>query len=562
MSWRLKRKYRDLLIREDGCIQKAWGDRLTICLAYPNTYRTGMSNLGFQSVYRLLNENPDVICERVFLPDPGDEEYFSPGSLPLFSIESLRPLGDFDIVAFSLSFENDYPYILDMLSLGGIDPVAANRADKDPLILAGGIAVTMNPEPLADFFDLFILGEAEEVLPEVLQSLIARCPSQTTRRELLFDLQKSTQGVYVPTCYEAGYAEGGPIEYFRPVDPSLPKKINKRSIRDINAFSTDQVITAADTALGGMFLTEVSRGCRRGCRFCAAGYLYRPQRFRDLKALEASLNRGLDGLKRIGLVGTAVSDHPDLLGICRFILERGGQIAIGSLRLDQLNGELVGELKKGGIETLSIAPEAGSQRLRDLIRKDIREEQILDMAQALLLNGIVQVRTYFMIGLPTETDADMGALIDLVEKLSRTAVQIDERKTRFRSVTVNINQFIPKPATPLQWYPLEPVDDAGRKIRRIKASFGGKTPVRVQSESLKSNYLQALLSLGDRRVGQLLLAQHRGRGNWSRIFKEAALHPDFWVYRPKPLDEILPWDFIDHGVPKSFLKKEYLKTLP
>jgi len=561
MSWRLKKKYHDLLAGESGYWKKVWGDQLTICLAYPNVYRTGMSNLGYQTIYRLLNEDPDIVCERVFLPDPGDEVFFSSGSLPLFSIESQRPLRDFDIVAFSLSFENDYPHILTLLEMGGIDPVAANRDMQDPLVVAGGIAVTMNPEPVADFFDFFLLGEAEEVLPECLRVLSEHRKQGRNREACLHALQASVPGVYVPSCYDVRYAKDGPIESFRPRHSEFPQKIIKRWVGNLNAFTTDQAIIAPDMALGNMFLTEVSRGCGRGCRFCAAGYLYRPPRFRRAGMLEASLLKGLEKVNRIGLLGTAVSDHPDLVRICRTILDRGGQVAVGSLRLDQLKGELIGILKEGGIETFSIAPEAGSQRLRDLIRKDIREEQIIEMAHALLEQGIINIRTYFMIGLPTETDDDIQALIDLVEKLSRITVKEGNHETRFRRVTISINQFIPKAATPLQWYPLDRIENARNKIRRIKASFQKQTSLRLQAESPRANYLQSLFSLGDRRVGQMLLACHRQGRNWSRTFKEAPLHPDFWVYRPKPLQEILPWDFIDHGVRKSHLVEEYQKTL-
>ncbi len=531
-----------------------------MCLIYPSVYRTGMSNLGFQTIYRLLNADPDVVCERVFLPDPEDETFFSSGSLPIFSIESQRPLRDFDILAFSLSFENDYPNILTLLEMGNIPPVAAERGEGLPLVMAGGIAVTMNPEPVADFFDLFLLGEAEEALQEFLQAMIALQREGRGKKECLYKLQKSIAGVYVPQLYDVKYKQDGPIESFLPVDPLLPHKIEKRWVKDLNAFSTDQVIIAPDTELGSMYLTEVNRGCPRGCRFCAAGYLYRPSRFRDWHILEDSLKNGLEKVNRIGLLGTAVSDHPDLVRLCRRILDGGGKIAVGSLRLDQLNREVIQVLKDGGIETLSLAPEAGSQRLRDFIRKGIREDQVHDMAASLLELGIVNIRTYFMIGLPTETDADIQAIIDMMEKLARSAFKVADRETRFRRITVSINQFIPKPATPLQWYPMGKIEDARKKIRRIKMSFHKKTSVRLQAESPKMNYLQALLSLGDRRVGQIMLARHQQKANWSQAFKEAPLHPDFWVYRAKSLEEILPWDFIDHGVEKAYLAKEYRKT--
>jgi radical SAM superfamily enzyme YgiQ (UPF0313 family) len=520
-----------------------------------------MSNLGFQTIYRLLNAHPSVVCERVFLPDPGGKKFFPPGSTLLFSLESQRPLRDFDVVAFSLSFENDYPHILDLLSLGNIDPLAANRKESDPLIMAGGIAVTMNPEPVADFFDLFLLGEAEEVLSEFLEILFAQRRAGWNKDACLYDLQRSTAGAYVPKCYEVAYGETGPIASLRPRDPAFPPSIQKRWIRNLDAVVTDQAVISPETEFGDMFLTEVSRGCGRGCRFCAAGYLYRPPRFRRPEQLEASIARGLKRTNRIGLLGTSVSDHPDLIRLCRFILERKGKVAIGSLRLDQLKREVVATLKEGGIETVSLAPEAGSQRLRDFLRKGIDDHQVQEMAVSLLEAGLLQIRTYFMIGLPTETDDDITDLIDLVERLAQMAVKDGPRTIRFRRITVSINQFIPKPATPLQWCPLEHIREFRRKIRRIEAALRKNAAVRIHVESPRANYLQALFSLGDRRVGLMLLAQHRQQESWSQIFKEAPLHPDFWVYRPKALDEILPWDFIDHGTGKSHLVKEYQSAL-
>ena len=561
MSRHLKQKFDDLLAGETGAEKKAWGDHLTVCLAYPNHYRTGMSNLGFQTVYRLLNADPSVVCERVFLPDPEDVPYFSSGSFPLFSLESRRPLRDFDILAFSLSFENDYPHVLQLMSLGKIPPVATDRTDRDPLVLAGGIAVTMNPEPLADFMDLFLLGEGEEVIPDFIRVMTAGSRTDLDREAVLHEVQKKVAGAYVPKCYDVTYHREGAIKSFLPVHPDFPNRIQKRWVKDLDAVVTDQAILTSQSAFGNMFLTEVSRGCGRGCRFCAAGYVCRPPRVRRWETLKPSIIRGLESVNRIGLVGTAVSDHPDLDRMCRFILDQQGRIAVGSLRLDQLHSNIVRMLKEGGVETLSLAPEAGSQRLRDLIRKGIRGEQIHDMAASLLKEGIVNIRTYFMIGLPTETDDDITALIDLVEDVSRRSFKHHDGEMKFRRITVSLNQFIPKPVTPLQWYPMEKIDVAKKKIRRIKAAFQKKTPVRIQAESPKGNYLQALLSLGDRRVGAILLDYHR-RGGWPQAFKASELHPDFWVHRRKTPDEILPWDFIDHGVRKSLLVEEYVKTLP
>lgn len=558
MSWAVKKKYKDLLDREDGYEKKLWGNSLNICLAYPNRYRTGMDNLGFQTVYRLLNQHPSVLCERVFLPDPGDEGFFAPGPLSLFSFESQQPLREFDIVAFSISFENDYPHIIKMLDMARIKLLSHDRDESDPIIIGGGICVTMNPEPLADFFDLFLIGEAEEILPEFLSNLLHPREARETRKDNLLRLQKDVPGVYVPALYNVTYRADGPIDKMVPLDSSLPTKVRKQWVRDIQAFSTETVISSPDTDFGTMFLTEVSRGCSRGCRFCAAGYLYRPGRFRTRENLEKSIIRGLETGKKIGLIGTAVSDHPELIDICRDILSRQGKIGTGSFRLDQLTPTLLELLKQGGIETLALAPEAGSQRLRDLIRKGIQDGDITRGATNLLKHGFFHVRLYFMVGLPTETAADIEAIIELIKRLSQLSLPTtDPREKRFRRITVSINQFIPKAGTPFQWYPLENIQTIKKKIQKITDAFRGQGNIKILAESPKRNYLQALLATGDRRIGTVLLALHSQRGVWSKVLKEAPFPPDFFVYRPRDTKEILPWDFIDTGVPKALLIREF-----
>ncbi len=561
MSWTLKEKYRDLLSRESGCRKRTWGDRLAVCLAYPNTYRIGMSNLGFQTIYALLSSDEDVVCERAFLPDPGDEQMFDPGSTPLFSLESQKRLTEFHIVAFSVSFENDYPNILKMLELAGIPLLAEERGWRQPLMVGGGISVTLNPEPLCDFFDLFLLGEAEESLPEFMCRYKIMIRSGLSRKESLFAVQRDFEGVYVPDLYRVVYHEDQRIRSREAVDAALPVRLKKRWVKDINAFLTEQVIAAAATELGAMHLTEVSRGCQRGCRFCAAGFAYRPARFRSETVLQASILRGVTAQKKIGLVGTAVSDHPDLKRICRQILGQEGKIAIGSMRLDRLDAEMSTLLKEGGIETVSLAPEAGSQRLRDVIRKGFGEGQIFDAVAALVDHGILNIRLYFMVGLPTETHADIESLIRLVEAIKRHALGRGAGKKTFRRLTVSVNQFIPKAATPFQWCSLESIQSVQKKIRLIEKAFRRDPIVHVIHDIPKWNYIQALLSLGDRRVGNILLSVHQEGGNWPRALKTANPHPDFYVYRQKDPMEILPWDFIDYGVGRDFLLKEYHEAL-
>jgi len=561
MSWKLERKYNDLLANEKGYQKKIWGDLLTVCLAYPSYYRTGMSNLGLHTIYSLINRQSSFLCERVFLPEPGDEALFTPGSTHLFSLESQKPLTEFDIIAFSIPFENDYPNILKMLAMAGITLSAQKRTEVEPLIISGGVSVTLNPEPLADFFDLFLLGEGEEVLPEFLTLFEDARRLGLSRSELLFRIQKETEGAYVPKYYKVNYKADHLIENIEPIDASLPEKIKTRHISDISTFTTDQCISAPIAEFKELFLTEISRGCRRGCRFCAAGFLYRPARFRNLTTLESSFDRGIKEQKKIGLLGTAVSDHPDLHALCRYIINHEGNVAIGSFRLDRLDSELVPLLKELRIETLALAPEAGSQRLRNVIHKGITDEHIMNAVGLLIKHGIVNIRLYFMIGLPTETEEDIEAIIDLIKKIKHHATKLSAGKRRFKRITLSINQFIPKPVTPFQWHPLEDINIVRKKLRKIDSIMRKEPSVKVIHDLPKWNYIQALFSLGDRKVSEILLSAHKNNGNWPKAFKEVNVNPDFYVYRYKSTDEILPWDFIDHGISKQHLIAEYKKAM-
>jgi radical SAM superfamily enzyme YgiQ (UPF0313 family) len=559
MSWKQKKRCLDLLAGEEGWSRKVWGEALTVCLAYPSPYRTGMSNLGFQTVYALINSRGDCLCERAFLPEPGEEPRPGEGET-LLSLESQRPLRDFDIVAFSLSFENDYPRILEMLEMAGISLASAGRGEGDPLVMAGGIAVTLNPEPLADFFDLFLLGEGEAALPAFL-ALAVPLLRQLPREAFLDRVQRQVAGAYVPRFYRVTSDADGRITAREPLDPAYPERIARPWAPDLDAFATEQVITTAATEFGSLFPTEVSRGCLRGCRFCAAGFVCRPMRFRSAETLAASFRRGLEKRETIGLLGTAVSDHPDLVPLCRAILASGGKAAIGSLRLDRFNAEVAALLKKSGVETLSLAPEAGSQRLRDVIRKGITEEEIFSAVEKLIDCDMVQIRLYFMVGLPTETDGDADAIVRLVKGMEHHARRHSQGKKGFRRLTLSVNQFIPKAGTPFQWHPLEETAVVKRRIRRIVDGLKGDKAVRVTHDLPKWNYIQALLSLGDRTVGQLLTAVHRRGGNWANAFREVNVNPDFYVYRRKETEEILPWDFIDRGVERSLLVEEYRRAL-
>lgn len=561
MDWKLKKKHAAVLERETGYVKKVWGTYNTVCLAYPHYYRTGMANLGFQTVYKIFNEQSSFLCERVFLPDPGNDAEHISGTAEMFSLENQKPITQFDILAFSLSFENDYPNILKMLDLAGIPLLAKDRSERYPLLISGGIAPTLNPEPLADFFDLFILGEAEEALPQFCRYFEEARSLGHERRILLKNLQTKINNVYVPHLYEVKYSIDGRIQSIKPRETGLPDKIKIQHIKDINSFSTEEVISAPQTEMEDMFLVEVSRGCARSCRFCAASFVYRPARFRDEGEIIASINRGLERKKKIGLVGTAVSDHPGLIRICEHIIAQGAQAGLGSLRIDRINEETVDLIKANGIETVALAPEAGSQRMRDLLRKGITETEIIHAIELLVKKEITSLRLYFMVGLPKEEEIDIDAIIELVKKIQHHILHYFKGKKKFRRITLSINQFIPKPKTPLQWCALADVHESGKKIKKIKNAFGKDKQINVIHDVPRWNYIQALLSLGDRRVSEILLAVNCLEENWAQALKEVNVNPDFYVYRQKQLDEILPWDIIDLGVSKAALVNEYQKAM-
>ncbi len=553
----LQDKYREILSREKGLIRRPGPEEVRVCLAYPNLYRTGMSNLGFQTIYKLFNSLPGLYCDRVFLPEPPEEEELLRRGSVLVSLETQRPLRDFDILAFSLAFEGDCLNILKILSLGRIALKSNDRPDDAPLIMGGGVAVTLNPEPLADFFDLFLIGEGEELLPQFYRRYLELGKS-LPRDELLLAIQREVEGVYVPACYGIW---GEDPHRLVPLHPNLPPRIRRRWVSELDRCPTEECIDTTGAEFSDMFLMEVNRGCGRGCRFCAAGYLYRPVRFRSLLALADSLARGVGQKGKVGLIGTAVSDHPELAAICGAILDAGGQLGIGSLRIDRISADILEKLKAGGLETLALAPEAGTERLRQVIRKGISEEDIRRAVELLMEHDILNIRLYFMIGLPTETEDDIQGIIDLTRAIKRWAGEYSGKTRRFRRITLSINQFIPKPATPFQWLPLANIGSVKKKLMVIEQAFKRDAIVKIIHDPPRWNYIQALLSLGDRRAGELLLAAHRVKGRWPQAIRQSGINPDDYVYRRKSYQEVLPWEIIDQGIEQEFLIRECAKAL-
>jgi radical SAM family uncharacterized protein len=561
ISWKLVQKAKGILEKERGTVQKPWGGKITICLLYPNSYHVGMSNLGFQTLYQILNENDDVVCERAFLPEVEDLQEYRNTQTPLFSLESQKPLFNFDILAFSISFENDFLNVLTLLDLAHIPLESSLRDARYPWVMAGGVAVFLNPEPVSEFFDLFILGEAEEVIGEFLdvcrQALLDK--REKEKDHFLKNLSR-VEGIYVPKFYRVTYTENGKIEAIK-LPSEFPRKVKRRWISKLDQFPTQSTLFTPDTEFKEMALVEVNRGCPRGCRFCAACFVYYPFRNRSLSYLESISREALLKEHRIGLTGTAVSDHPQLLALCHSILSQQGGVSLSSLRVDAVTPSLIQCLKEGGDRTVAIAPEAGSERLRRMLKKGYSEEEILKSINTLVENGLCQIKCYFLIGLPSETDEDVKEILLLSKKIRHQIFStLKDQKKRWRLV-LSVNPFIPKPATPFQWMPLEEVGELKKKLKMIQRGVQGERGMEMIHDLPKWAYIQALLSRGDRRVGKILIAAHQYHGNWGQALRGTDINPDFYVYRKRDLDEIFPWDFIDHGISKEQLKEEYLKAM-
>ncbi|MDD2336550.1 MAG: radical SAM protein [Geobacteraceae bacterium] len=550
MSWKIKENYRQVLAGESGTVIKNWGGKLTVCLVYPNHYATAMSNLGFQAVYSLCNSFPDIVCERAFLPPAVELKEYQKSGSRLVSLESQRPLSDFDVLAFSVSFENDYLNIPAIFDLAGIPPFASERDASFPLVMAGGAALFLNPEPVAELLDLVCVGEGEAILSPLLDFL--RAQGSAARAELL---GKAAQlpGIYVPSLYEITYDNVGVAEIRSLAD--APSRVKRVWDSDFNASVVASTLFTPGTEFSDMYLIEVSRGCPRGCRFCAAGFIYHPFRQRSLELLKKEAERGMERKERIGLVGAAVSDYRDLGELCRFISEKGGKVSVSSLRIDALDVYLLDILHSSGHKTVALAPEGGSQRLRDLIKKDLTEEQILGACDTLIGRDILNLKLYFIIGLPTETEQDLAEMVLLIEKIRQRVIAAAKQNRRLGSVLLSVNPFVPKPFTPLQWCGMEALASLEKKYCYLRRAVGSLSNVKIQMESLREAFLQALLSRGDRRLAQFLVKAHQ-EGSWKRAAKELHLDTETLVTRMIPLDEILPWDSIDGGE-RSRLVTEY-----
>jgi len=556
--WQQRERARELLSKEVGFVRKPHADRLRVALAFPNTYFVGMSNLGFQTVYKLFNAEADIVCERVFLPPKSELAEQLASGTPIVTLESQTPVADFDVLAFSVSFEWDYTNVLTLLRLAGLPLRADARTHRHPLVVIGGAVTFVNPEPLALFADAIAAGEGEALVPSLLRGF----QGASDRSDLLRRLA-GERGFYIPSFYDVSYGSDGTIAEFVPREHTgAPPVVRKAALRTTEAVDPPATsIFTPETEFGSRFLVEVVRGCANLCRFCWAGYNYLPVRaFPTARILELA-ERARQHSKRVGLVSIALCDHPDIEEILTRLSAMGYSISPASLRLDDLTPTLVRLLRSSGERSITIAPETGSDRLRRVINKTVTNDEILASAEMIFANGVENLKLYFMIGLPTETDDDLVAIRDLTLKLREIMLAHARGRGQVGRIVGSVNPLVPKPGTAYQWLPMESDVVIERKIRHVRALMAGIDNVYFNIKSERHSFYQALLSLGDRRVAPVIEAAERNGGNWRAAAAEADVDAAFFVFRDRTNDRVLPWDIIDGGMKDDFFRTEFQKSM-
>jgi len=530
MGWDKVKKARQQLSREQSTIIKDWGGRIPIALIYPNSYYIGMSNLGFHAIYKLFNSYSEVVGERAFWERDNRAE-----PLPPLSLESQRPLSDFAVLAFSITYELDYFNVVQILSASGIPLYAADRDERYPLVIAGGPCIIANPLPLSPFFDCLCVGEAEAMLPAMLPILFEGVGG---KRDKLLKALASLPGVYVPLIHS-----GIPVV--------------RQWVTNLDDFPVTSTILTPDTELGDLYLIEVERGCNWGCRFCLTSNAFRPMRYRSMDKLIAQARLGLEYRRRIGLVGPAVSDYPQIEELLIKLRQMGAGLSISSLRVSPLSRIVLREIAKGRGQTITLAPEAGSQHLRQVIRKGISEDDILDSVGKVAKEGIKQLKLYFMIGLPSETDEDIGEIINLTLKCKNI---LDRQQTGCQ-LSLNIAPFVPKAGTPFQWLPMAPVNILNNRLSQIKKGLASKG-IKLKCESSAWSQVQGVLARGDTKLAEVLASiEEVSLAGWRKAVEKCHLDVDFYAHQRWDTSVKPPWAVLDLGTEPGHLEMELNRAL-
>ncbi len=533
-----------------------------------------MSHLGMKILYGVINNRADAYCERFFAPWKDMEQLMRENNVPLFSLETKTSMNKFDILGFTLQYEMSFTNIVNMLDLGGVPLLSADRSEKDPIVCAGG-PCAYNPEPLAEIVDFFMMGEGEELIDEVVE-IYAKWKKSGEKKICFFEEIARLDGIYVPSFYNVEYNEDGTVKSITPNNKNAKAEITKRIIKDMDSvYYPDKFIVPNVDIVHDRIMLEIFRGCTRGCRFCQAGMIYRPVRERSPKRLTELATKLIKntGYEEMSLTSLSTSDYSGLKELCDSLIDltkpKHINLSVPSLRIDNFSLALMEKIRKAG---LTFAPEAGTQRLRDVINKNITEEDIASSTYKAFSGGYNSVKLYFMMGLPTETDQDILGIADLARLVGDQYFSIPkEDRARGLSVTVSTSCFVPKPHTPFQWEPMDSIEELERKQRILQTSIKQRY-VKYNWHDADLSYMEAVFARGDRRLNKVLIEGHKAGckfdgwseffsfDRWKEVFEKCNINPDFYVTRRREYDEILPWSHINVGVTKSFLQRESEKA--
>jgi len=579
MNRKITDSYKRKLAAEDGYVVKH-GAALRIALCYPNTHSIGMANLGLHTMYELFNRIPEVSCERVFLPDRDEMTEYERSRTTLLSLETQTPVRDFDVVAFSISFETDYLNMARMLQMSGIPVWSTERNHFHPLVVMGGAASFLNPEPIADFTDIIAVGEGEILAFQLVDALL----EGGTKEEILLGLARIGRGFYVPSLYDVVYNDDGTVFDYIPKEDGVPRRVGralasvnpkegtlrraiKRGQSELADFLVNQDIFCPSTSvwspgaeMGDRLLVEISRGCSQGCRFCWAGYNYYPPRVVPAKDILEKAREWRSKTDKIGLVSTAVCDHPEISTILRELRAMDYRISVSSLRLDQISDELLDALVESRDQQIAVAPETGSDRLRRVINKNLTNDEIVDICGAVFDRGMLTVKLYMMVGLPTETQGDLDEMFVLVERIKDRMLEAGRRFGRAGKIIPSLNGFVPKPNTPLQWDAICNEKELKRRIKYVCKGLVRIPNVDVRFMSARIAHEQALFSSGDRTVAKVIDSAARLNGDIDRAIREIGVDVSFHTSRDRSYEEFLPWSIVDSGLSFEFLKTEHQKA--